>query len=320
MIDCPKSSIVLLNYNSADDTIGCLQSLFRISYPNYNIVLIDNNSSDDSIEKIRQYLRSKHIYFSYLDTNPAENLTETNRLPLITIIQSGRNGGYGFGNNIGIKYALAHCADYVLVLNNDTIVDSGFLEPLVEMCEADKKIGIASSKIYFHDSPDVLWFNGGRFLPVTAKVEHVNFKERDIGQKTPKENTFISGCLWLIPRQVFEKVGFINEDYFMYVEDLEYCHRVLAEGYTLKVCEKSRILHKVGASTGGNFSEFSVFWMARNKVMFSTKFVPKIYWPITFFYLFFLNSMRWIKQKNIVLLKAHFKGLLEGLIHVNFRL
>lgn len=301
--------IVLLNYNGAEDTIACLQSLQEITYPKTNIVIVDNNSPDGSIENIGRYLSSEHVDYVYFD-RPDKAVVCTDKLPFITLIQSGTNGGYGHGNNIGIKYALAHHANYVLVLNNDTVVGTGFLEPLVEMCEEDGNIGIASSKIYFHDRPDVLWFNGGKFHPYTAKVEHVNYNEKDIGQESLKENTFISGCLWLVPSKIFETVGFINEEYFMYVEDLEYCQRVLAKGYTLAVCNKSKLWHKVGISTGGRFSKFSVFWRTRNMHIFIAK-SSKTFWQKGIALLFFnlKQFVSLVRSNNVSLIKIQVKAI-----------
>jgi GT2 family glycosyltransferase len=201
----------------------------------------------------------------------------------------------------------------VLALNNDTVVDSGFLEPLVQMCEDDDRIGIATGKIYFYDRPDVLWFNGGKYHPYTAKVEHINFNEIDIGQQPPTENNFISGCMWLIPKQIFETVGYINEDYFMYVEDLEYCQRVLEQGYTLNVCEKCKLWHKVGSASGGYLSEFSVYWTARNQFKFfcSRQRVP--YKIMGILNLAIIAPLRFLKTKKVRLILFHFKGIRDAI-------
>jgi GT2 family glycosyltransferase len=308
----PRVIIILLNYNGAEDTIACLQSLREIIYPNYNIVIVDNDSPDRSMEVIGCYLSAEcvdHVVYN----RPGNDMEYAGKLSFVTCIQSGRNGGYGYGNNIGIKYALANSADYVLALNNDTVVDPGFLEPLVAMCEADANIGIASARIYFHDRPDVIWFNGGRFHPYTAKVEHVNFNDKDIGQKSPAENTFISGCLWLVPRKVFETVGFINEEYFMYVEDLEYCQRVLNQGYTLRVCEKSKLWHKVGNASGGHLSKFSAYWTARNQFKFYCSNMSGFYKIIPLLNLTVIKPLKFFKIKKSNLIPIHFKGIFDAI-------
>jgi GT2 family glycosyltransferase len=223
------------------------EKLGNISYQNYNVVVVDNASTDDSVHTINKYLREKHLntygYFELPELAINENVVENS----YTLIKSHKNGGYGSGNNIGIRYALKILnTNYVLILNNDTVVDSNFLEPLVSACEPDHKIGIASSKIFFMNRPNTIWFNGGRYFPLTGRVEHSHFGLLDVGQDPKEKITFISGCLWLVPRRTLDKVGLINEDFFMYVEDLEYCQRVINLGYKLVICKNSNIAHKVG--------------------------------------------------------------------------
>ncbi|MCD6486470.1 MAG: glycosyltransferase family 2 protein [Syntrophobacterales bacterium] len=309
----PKVSIILLNYNGAEDTIDCLKSLQKISYNNYNIVIVDNASPDDSMRKINHYIQSQPLIYNVY-SSPDEAMQSQLSQAELMLLQTEYNGGYGYGNNIGIKYALKHGADYVLVLNNDTVVDPGFLKPMVQMCEDDESIGIVSGKIYFYDRPDVFWFNGGKFNPWTAKVKHIYFNEKDTGQRPPEETTFISGCMWLVPRRVFKTVGFINEEYFMYVEDLEYCHRVLKQGFTLKVCEKSHVWHRVGNASGVQFSAFSVHMMSKNLVIFIKLNFSIFRLCIAVTYIFISRSLRWIKKNNMKLLRSHIRGMVDGLM------
>ena len=298
----------MLNYKGAEDTVVCLQSLEKITYPNYYVVIVDNASPDDSIGLIANRLKSKRNDDVTFFDSPDKALQSFRPQSKFTLLQTGYNGGYGYGNNIGIKYALKNGADYVLVLNNDTVVDPGFLEPMVQMCEEDKNIGIASGKIYFYGKPDVIWFNGGRFHPCTAKVEHVNFNEKDTGQLPPDENTFISGCMWLIPRQVIENVGFITEEYFMYVEDLEFCQRVMDCGFSLKVCDQSLVWHKVG-STCGHWSSFSSYWMAKNKMKFIVNHLTgKCRLIATVHHVLFVST-RWLIHRRVDLFVSHLKGI-----------
>ncbi len=304
-------NIILLNYNGADDTIECLESLSKITYPNYNIVIVDNNSPDDSVEKILSYLKEKKEDFEFFE-NDEIALKDENEAKKITFIKSRENNGYGHGNNIGIKYALNHGAEYVLVLNNDTVVEPDFLEPMVELAESDEKIGIVSGKINFYDKKDIIWFNGGKFDECIAKVEHYNFKEKDVGQKPKEPITFITGCMWLIPRRVLEDVGLINEEYFMYVEDLEYCYKVLEKGYKLKVVDKCRVYHKVSSSTGGNFSKFSVYYKTRNYLLFSnnlSNFICK--YTSKMMYVLKLN-FRLLKKFKLKELIALWKGVIDA--------
>jgi GT2 family glycosyltransferase len=273
-----KVSIILLNYNGYDDTIECFNSLKEISYPNYNIVIVDNNSPDKSLDKINEYMIDNNCDFAYYkDVQSSQNTIKSN---FLTLIQSGSNEGYGHGNNIGIKYALKNNADYIMILNNDTVVSKNFLESMVYTCENNNKIGIVSGQIFYFDEPDVFWFNGGIYDKYTFQVKHFSYKEEYVGQKPLENNTFLSGCLWLIPKDLFSKVGYLNEDYFMYVEDLEFSQRVIKSGYQLKVAENAFIYHKVGGSSNGETSSFSVYWMTKNYLKFMVNNVNIIFWPL----------------------------------------
>lgn len=309
----PKVSIILLNYNGADDTIVCLDSLNKISYKNYNIIIIDNASTDDSVARIKVYLLSlkskQEIVASRVGLNAGNEIS----LPYV-FLHSNYNGGYGHGNNVGIKHAINTGADYVLIINNDTIVDPGFLEPMVALCEGDNNIGIASAKIYYLDNPDTLWFNGGSYHPCTGRVKHFNWGEKDVGKQPLSEVTFITGCLWLIPKKIFKDVGFINEKYFMYVEDLEYCQRVLQSGYSLRVTMNSRIYHKVGSGSGGETTYFSSYWTTRNKLFFMKDNTRFICMPLFFFNNVIRFTLKWSLTGNFKLIKAQLMGIIDFLI------
>ena len=136
----PKVAIILLNYNNYRDTFNCLDSLKKLTYSNYETIVVDNNSSNDSL----YYLRQR---------------TDKN----LTVIDSGRNGGFAFGNNIGIQKALENNADYIMLLNNDTLVTPDFLEKLL-LCFSNSNIenvGVATCRIMYNDARDKVWYAGG---------------------------------------------------------------------------------------------------------------------------------------------------------------
>lgn len=309
----PKVGIVVLNYNGAADTIACLKSLFNITYDNYRIIIVDNSSSDESVNCILDYLKSVVHYNLFLSVKEALEFkgVETR----VTMIKSEFNGGFGYGNNIGIQYAVDKYAKYILVLNNDTEVDSGFLEPLVRCCCTNPKIGIAASKIYYFDKPDVFWSNGGSFNSYTFKTTHYNINEKDRGQLSVK-NTFLSGCMWLIPTDVILEEGLMREDLFMYMEDVEYTNRLIKAGYQLVCVKESAIWHKVGGSSGGKHSEFSIYWIARNKAILAKENKNVIKIITALFYLIFINSLRLIYKGKSSLVRSHFKGIFRGLLFV----
>lgn len=309
----PKVSIILLNYNGFEDTIECFNSLKNITYSNYNIVIVDNNSPDKSLDKINEYMINNHSDFIYYkDVKSSQNIIKNN---FLTLIQSGSNEGYGHGNNIGIKFALKNNADYILVLNNDTIVENDFLEPLVDELKNDKNIGIISSQIFYEDRRNIFWENGGTFNSFTGRVSHNNYnQEFNSNTKYSSECNFLSGCLWLIPKNIFLEIGYINEDYFMYVEDLEFCQRIINKNYKLKVSPRSKIYHKVGASSGGGITPFSIYWMTKNYLKFMTTNINIFLWP-----LFFTNNIlrfmiKFIYLNQKLLLKEQIMGIKDFIL------
>ncbi len=304
----PLVYIILINYNGIKDTIECLKSIMDISYSNYKIVIVDNDSLDNSITELKSYIRTQNIEYTFFQS--PKNAIEDNSLKeKISVIQSSFNGGYAYGNNIGIRYGLKQGAEYFLILNNDTVVQPNFLEPLIDITEKDNNIGIASGKILFYDRPDTIWFNGGVFYPYSGRIEHINFKEKDVGQKPKVPLSFISGCMWLIPRRVINNVGLMNEEYFMYLEDLDYCQRVLKKGFSLHLNVNSIIYHKVGGSTGGEYSSFSIYHRTRNmnKILFKSKGKILKYSSLIIFNLLVIFKI--LKSKKGFLFRDYFKAL-----------
>ena len=293
MIQHQKIYIIFLNYNGWADTIECLESVLRIDYPNYQVIVVDNNSPNNSMDYIKAWAEGRldvwvnpnnplrklsfppvqktipYVFYTREEAEKGGNpeIEKQFNNPLI-FIQTGYNGGFAFGNNVAIKYALAKKdVDYVLLLNNDTVVEKDFLNKLVEVSQADKKIGITGCKIYYYDNSSKIWFNGGKFNEWTGRSVHIQ-KEID---KEVSECNFITGCCMLIKREVLEKIGLLDESYFMYVEDLDYCYSVIKSGYKLIVAHNSNIWHKVGASGEGEISEFSAYWYYKNSLRFKFK-------------------------------------------------
>jgi len=283
-----KVYIILVNYNGWQDTIECLESLFKIEYRNYQILLVDNDSPNNSIENIKSWangktkINEKHTsifkkyvlpyikkpieYIEYTALQAIQGgdreLEKRYKDPLI-LIKSDKNGGFSYGNNIAINYALKkNDFDYVLLLNNDTIVDKLFLQEMVKTAENYQNAGIVGSKIYYYDKPNKLWFNGGTFNEWIGRSSHIQKENKtDIS-----ECSFITGCSMLIQKDVLEKVGLLDESYFMYVEDLDYSYRTTKYGYKLFVAHNSIIWHKIGASNEGELSEFSAYWSTKNRI------------------------------------------------------
>ncbi|MEG2917980.1 MAG: glycosyltransferase family 2 protein [Clostridium sp.] len=293
-----KVSIILLNYCGVEDTLNCVESLEDIDYDNYEIIIVENASPDNSYELLQEALNKKsHV-----------------------LIKAPSNEGFAVGNNIGIKYAMANSSDYVLLLNNDTLVDKSFLKELVRCYEESENPGIIGSKILYESRREVIWYGGGDVNLKRFYGYHYGEGEIDKGQYNIEGTTnFITGCVMLIGREIIEKVGMLPTEYFMYFEDVDYCMNVRNHGYKLYYCPKSVVYHKVSGSTGGEESVFCIKWGTRNRIIFMDKFrnnVSKMEYfkSKTFFYLTrILKFLKYIISGNVDKAKALLEGIKEGL-------
>jgi GT2 family glycosyltransferase len=235
-----KAYIIVLNWNGKEDTLDCLTSLRATNYGNYKIVVVDNGSEDDSVEAVRE------------------------KFPEVEIVETGKNLGFAGGNNAGIEYAMKQGTDYVYLINNDTTVDPDYLRELVTAAEADEKIGAVGSKIYYYSEPTRIWFAGGKINWLRNKGEHIGLDEVDRGQYDDiKEAGYLTGCSLLVKREVVEKIGVLEEDYFLYYEDVDYSLRIQNAGYKTVYVPKSKIYHKVSRSTKPGSSSY-VYYHVRN--------------------------------------------------------
>lgn len=328
----PKVCIIILNWNSWRDTIECLKSLFNIKYNNYDIILVDNASEDDSINKIIEYLDKlgfKLDFFKYDSENmPINGLYETKKNNTsifnsrrIIIIENDSNYGFAKGNNIGIEYVNKPNTDYILLLNNDTIVDEEFLNDLINVAELKHKIGFVGPKVYYHDfngRKDIINFAGGSLNMWKGQASHNGINESDNGQfDTIKEVDYVQGSCILFKKEIIEKVGLMNSDYFMYWEEADWCVRGLEMGYKSVFAPKSKIWHKISSSSGGSLSFNVIYYLTRNRFIFMKKNASKLQLCSFLLYFFFfdiwVNLIFFLKEKNKNAFMGFFKGLKEGI-------
>ncbi|MFA7169652.1 MAG: glycosyltransferase family 2 protein [Candidatus Paceibacterota bacterium] len=235
-----KVYLIVLNWNGKEDTLECLESLRSTNYDNYQTVLIDNGSEDDSVVAVRE------------------------KFPEVEIVETGKNLGFAGGNNVGIEYAIKQGAEYVFLINNDTTVHPDYLKELVEVGESDPKIGAVGSKIYYHSEPERIWFAGGKINWLRNKGEHIGLDEIDKGQYDEiKEVGYLTGCALLVKREVVEKIGVLEDDYFLYYEDADYSLRIQNADYKTVYAPKSIIYHKVSRSTKPGSASY-VYYHVRN--------------------------------------------------------
>ena len=209
----PRVSIIILNWNSYQVTLDCLLSLRKMDYRNFEVVLVDNGSVDGSPEKL---LASA---------------------PEIRLIKNATNLGFAGGCNVGMRDALRRGTDYVLLLNNDTIVAPDFLSQLVRVAESDEKIGAVNPKILFFDHPDRLNYAGGEQKALETVPQSDWSPPPDDGRyDRMREVSFLTGCAFLIKADVVRQIGVLEEVYFHFYEDIEWSLRVAESWIQRDVC------------------------------------------------------------------------------------
>jgi GT2 family glycosyltransferase len=272
-------------------TVACIGSLCRLSYGNTEVIVVDQASNDGSVERIRA------------------------QFPFVRVIASDTNLGFTGGNNLGMEYATG---EYYLLLNNDTVVEPDFLEKLVAVAEQDKCIGALSPLIKYHQSPGMIQYAGG-----PKKLDLIRFRstwrgtfEADTGQYHRAEETSIAhGAAFLVRRDVVDRVGKLDDRFFIYYEELDWSLRIRNAGYKIMVVPSSVILHKE-SMTVGKRSPFKSFYQTRNRILLNRIHAP------AHLHLFFkayqycaslpVNIIRLLAERRWDLLKAHIKGFRQG--------
>ncbi len=264
MIENKKVFIILVNWNGLLDTIGCLESLIGKQGIVVNVIVLDNASIDSSVQGIVEWARERKIEYCEISDIHASNPAYQKKKLLLISLSS--NLGFAGANNIGIQFALNNEADYILLLNNDTVVKPGFLIKLLTTAAIVPDAGIVGGLIRHYGDKHKVWFSGGYISKIRGAFYHED--DECSGQR---ESGFISGCLMLIPAGIFHKVGFFDENYFLNVEDVDFSLRVREAGYRLIVNCDAEIYHKVSSSIGGLYSSMNQYYFHRNRMLFFSK-------------------------------------------------
>lgn len=250
----PKVFVVILNYNGGDAVKACLDSVFRITYPNLETIFVDNNSTDGSFELAKRLF--SRLYF----------------------IKNKKNVGFAAGNNVGIQLALKKEADYVFLLNNDAVVEINILDKLVSFAECHKKAGIINPLIRSRSSEEI-WFSGAKIKWLSMKAVH-NF---NIESEKPYKTDYATGCAMLIKREVFEKAGLLDEDFFLYYEDADFCTRAGRKGFWSFVVPEAKVRH---SERGYLDLDNKIYWLVISGILFFQKNTPVWLKPWMHFFLF----------------------------------
>lgn len=258
-----KISLVTVNFNTDKDTLDLIESLKKVKTPDFSleIIVVDNGSKDPGA----------------LDG-----------LKDVTLIKLAENTGFTGGYNTGMKKALENGADYILIINNDTIVDPQMISAMLEVFQKDDQIGLTVPKIYFAKGHEfhkdrykkdelgkVFWYAGGHTDWANIKSIHRGVDEVDHGQYDKTEEvTFATGCCMMFPREVLERVGLFDEKFFLYYEDADLNERILRAGYKIYYVPDAVLFHVNASSTGGAGSLLQDYFITRNQMVFGLRYAP----------------------------------------------
>lgn len=246
----PSILIVVLNWNGADDTLACMNSLESLSYPNFQVIVVDNGSTDDSLGKLRAY---------------------SSPFPLV-LLETGQNLGYAGGNNVGTRHALEHGADFVLLLNNDTTVASDLLEQLINAAQRSPDAGVFSARVMYFDNPELVWFDGARWNESSLRLEWPGQGAREAELSTMDRDTdYACGAALFFHAEVARKIGLLDEKFFLVWEEVDWCFRARKAGWRNKVVAAAKVWHKIGVSFGSESSPLRTYFSIRNQLLWFSR-------------------------------------------------
>ncbi len=283
-----KIGLVTVLYNSIEVLEDFFQSLYNQSYKNYILYIIDNSPNDDTLNEAIKLSNKFNINSIFINNN--DNL------------------GVAKGNNQGIEKALQNGCEYVLLLNNDIVFNKSTVENLITYTLINN-IDIIVPKIYYHNT-NKLWMAGGYISNIKGTTPHRGEFEEDKGQyENIEEINYAPTCFMLISKKVFERVGLMDEKYFVYYDDSDFIYRTNKEGFKIVYFPNATVYHKVSISTGGSESLFSIYYVNRNRLYFIRKNFSFMYKNISLFYFFFTRFIKYFsfnKEQRKTLLKGIF--------------
>lgn len=251
--ESPLVAIVLVNWNSYRDTLECVDSIKESTYQNLKIIIVDNGSVDASVQRLEE--RSNEYQ----------------------LILSAENTGFTGGNNFGITCAMSMGADYILLLNNDTLIENSAIEKLVISGQGDTSVGVVTPKILFHPDRHLIWSAGTSFNRETLMGLNLGYKLEDCPEyNRPAYLDYAVGCALLIRRDVIKTVGMLTEDYFATWEDVDYGLRVNRGGYKILYEPTAVVWHKESVSAGGADNPQYVYYQTRSAFVFQYRWSQSI--------------------------------------------
>ncbi len=268
MSNSPKVSIIILTTNGLAMMRDELENIGKLDVNGVNAecIVVDNDSSDGTEKELADYKLPNMEY---------------------KFMEAGKNLGFAGGNNIGIKNALKRGADYIILMNNDLVLPGDILKKLVSYMEGSPEAGLASPKMYFAEGYEfhkdrykkselgkVIWYAGGVIDRKNAYSSHRGVDEVDHGQYDQiKDTDYASGACVIIRRAVFEKIGYLDDSFFLYWEDADFSERAKKAGFGVMYYPGTHLWHKVSASTGGSGSPTNDYFLTRNRLYFAERYL-----------------------------------------------
>jgi len=266
----PSVSIVLLHWKDYSDTKQCLLSLENVSYKNRHTIIVDNCSNDGSIEKLQE------------------------EFPDVKYILNNSNLGFSCGVNVGLRAAYKMGTDYALVLNNDMVVNSDFLEPAIAVAENDENVGAVTGKIMFKSRPNIFWHAGGYIDLFRVQGVVRGNGDVDHGQYDKICQTgWASGAMCLLPRKTLEKVGYFPEEHFFGQEEYDYSTAILRSGFKIIYVPDFKGEHEVGGSYNAGHPILNVYSSYLSKMIIAEKYMSPVAWKIWRGVFWLYLKLRW---------------------------
>ena len=302
MLDHPLVTIISVNFKQTEVTCEMLASLRQITYKNIEIIIVDNGSGDDFEQVV------------------------SGRFPEAKLIISKENLGFAGGNNLAVKVAKGK---YLFFLNNDTVVDSGFLEPIISTMEVNPMIGMASPKIIYYGTEETIQYAGSTGIdPYTGRGAKIGHLEKDLGQYNDIRPTgLVHGAAMIVPLEVIKKVGLMPELFFLYYEEHDWCEMIKRAGYQIYYIGTSKIYHKESISVGKE-STIKTYFMTRNRLLFMRRNVSGFPFISSLLFFTFLsipnNTLKYLIKGKLNHLIRFYAGVLWNMtnyhVHVNNKL
>lgn len=252
----PLVGVIVLCYNGVDLTLECLSSIYKQHYPNLDVMVIDNGSQDGTADIVRT------------------------AYPQVQVKNTGENLGYAGGNNIGMQIALEHGAEYLFLLNNDTRVYPDCISALVKAISAHSRVGIVGPMVYTWDRGRIISSAGGYIDWRQADAANTGAGEVDRARYPARLVDYINGCGLMVRRSAIERAGMLDQKYYMYYEETDWCQRVRRAGYEVRFIPEARMRHKAPIHSG-ELGPTTIYYQTRNRLLFFARYTQFSMKPFT---------------------------------------